>query len=73
MSFDSLDELEGFYKTYEHECGFSVHLGAQGKKNDVVKHKRIVCSREGFTRRRAKPKTKRSTLKQDVDAMHIYL
>jgi hypothetical protein len=54
MSFDSLDELEGFYETYAHECGFSVHIGAQGKKNDVVEHKRFVCSKEGFTRRRAK-------------------
>jgi hypothetical protein len=59
MSFDSLDELEGFYKTYAHECGFSVRIGAQGKKNDVVEHKRFVCSREGFTRRCAEAKNQK--------------
>jgi hypothetical protein len=52
MSFDSLDEVEGFYKTYAHTCGFSVRIGSQGKKDDVVEHKRFVCSREGFTKRR---------------------
>jgi hypothetical protein len=52
MSFSNLDEVEGFYKTYAHKCGFSVRIGGQGKKNDVVDHKRFVCSREGFTRRR---------------------
>jgi hypothetical protein len=55
MTFDSLDEVEKFYKTYAHECGFSVRIGAQGKKSDVIEHKRFVCSREGFTKRRSEP------------------
>jgi hypothetical protein len=55
MSFDTLREVEEFYKTYAHESGFSIHIGAQAKKNDVVENKRFVCSREGFTKRRAEP------------------
>jgi hypothetical protein len=55
MTFESLDEVEKFYKTYAHECGFSVRIEAQGKKSDVVEHKRFVCSREGFTKRRSEP------------------
>jgi hypothetical protein len=55
MTFDSLDEVEEFYKSYAHGYGFSVHIGAQGKKSDVVEHKRFVCSREGFTKRKDQP------------------
>jgi hypothetical protein len=39
MSFDTLDEVEEFYKTYAHESGFSVRIGAQAKKSDVVENK----------------------------------
>jgi hypothetical protein len=53
MTFDSLDEVEELYKAYAHECGFSIHIGAQGKKIDVVQHRKFVCSREGFTKRRS--------------------
>jgi hypothetical protein len=55
MTFDSLEEVEEFYKTYAHGCGFSVRIGAQGKKSDVVEHKRFVCSREEFTKRKTEP------------------
>jgi hypothetical protein len=50
MPFDTLHEVEEFYKTYAHESGFSVRIGAQDKKSDVVENKRFVCSREGFTK-----------------------
>jgi hypothetical protein len=62
MTFDSLNEVEEFYKTYAHECGFSVRIGAQGKKSDVIEHKRFVCSREGFTKRRAEPNKQKKHL-----------
>jgi hypothetical protein len=52
MLFDTLDEVEEFYKTYAHESRFSVCIGAQSKKSDVVENKRFVCSREGFAKRR---------------------
>jgi hypothetical protein len=55
MSFDTLDEVEEFYKTYAHESGFSVHIGAQARKSDAVENKRFVCSREGFTKSQAEP------------------
>jgi hypothetical protein len=51
MSFDTLDKVEQFYKTYAHESGFSVRIGAQSKKSDVVDNKRFVC----FTKRRVEP------------------
>jgi hypothetical protein len=51
MLFDTLDEVEEFYKTYAHESGFSVRVGAQTKKSDVVENKIFVCSREGFSKR----------------------
>jgi hypothetical protein len=54
MPFDSLYEVEEFYKTYAHEGGFSVRIGAQEKKSDVVDNKRFICSREGFTKRRGR-------------------
>ena len=55
MSFDSLQEVEEFYKSYAHECGFSVRIGAQGKVLDVVENKRYLCSRQGFSKKSAKP------------------
>jgi hypothetical protein len=55
MTFDSLEEVEEFYKSYTHECVFSVRIGAQGKKSDVVEHKRFVCSSERFTKRKVEP------------------
>jgi hypothetical protein len=55
MTFDRFDEVEEFYKSYAHGCGFSVRIGAQGKKSNVVDHKWFVCLREGFTKRKAKP------------------
>jgi hypothetical protein len=55
MTFNSLDEVKEFYKSYAHGCGFLVCIGAQGKKSDVVEHKRFVCSRKGFTKRTAQP------------------
>jgi hypothetical protein len=53
MPFNTFDEVEEFYKTYAHESGFSVCIGAQAKKSDVVENKRFVCSREGFTKSHA--------------------
>jgi hypothetical protein len=45
MTFGTLDEVEEFYKTNAHKCGFSVRIGGQSKRNDMVDHKRFLCSR----------------------------
>jgi hypothetical protein len=55
MTFDNLDEVEEFYKSYAHAYGFLVRIGSQGKKSDVIEHKMFVCSRKEFTKRKAKP------------------
>jgi hypothetical protein len=79
MSFDTLDEVEEFYKTYAHESGFSVHIGAQAKKSDGLKPEkamrlriRDLCVRGKVSRRvKLNQTSKRSTQRQDVDAMHV--
>jgi hypothetical protein len=38
----------------------------------MVEHKRFVCSSEGFTKRKVEP-SKRRYLKQDVDAMPVFM
>jgi hypothetical protein len=48
MSFESLEDVEEFYKSYAHGIGFSVRIGAQLKVLDVVENKRFLCSRQGF-------------------------
>jgi hypothetical protein len=52
MPFDTLAEVEEFYKTYAHESGFAVRVGAQAKKSDAVKNKRFACAREYFKKKR---------------------
>jgi hypothetical protein len=73
MLFDTLDEVEEFYKTYAHESEFSVRIGAQAKKSDVVENKRFVCLREGFTKRRAKPNRQKKHSETRLDATRIYM
>ena len=53
MIFDTLDDVEKFYKCYAHETGFSVHVGQQKKKNEETLFKRYYCSREGFRKQSA--------------------
>jgi hypothetical protein len=53
MSFDSLEAVENFYKTYAHEGGFAVRIGAQIKVLDVVENKRFLCSRQGFSKKKS--------------------
>lgn len=73
MAFDSLDEVEKFYKTYAHECGFSVRIGAQGKKVMSLSIKGLFVQEKGSQRDILNQASKRNYLKQDVDAMHVYM
>jgi hypothetical protein len=66
MSFDTLDEVKEFYKTYAHESGFLVHIGAESKKTDVVDNKRFVCSREGFIKRCVEPNKQKEALRDKM-------
>ena len=53
MSFDSLQAVEEFYKTYAHEGGFAVRIGAQIKVGDMVENKRFLCTRQGFSKKKS--------------------
>jgi hypothetical protein len=48
MAFDTLVEVEEFYKTYAHQAGFAVHIGPQIKVLDQVENMRFYCMRQGF-------------------------
>lgn len=48
MSFDSVDDVEKFYKSYAHESGFSVRIGQHKKQHEEILMKRYYCSREGY-------------------------
>ena len=48
MIFDTLKDVEEFYKSYAHEVGFSVRVGQHKKGNEEILFKRYYCSREGF-------------------------
>jgi hypothetical protein len=50
MIFDSLTDVEKFYKSYAHDIGFSVRVGQQKKGNEEVLYKRYYCSREGYSK-----------------------
>jgi hypothetical protein len=69
MSFDSLDALEEFYKTYAHVAGFAIRIGAQAKVLNVVVNKRFFCMRQGFTRKKKSniaPTGKRKKVKDAI-------
>jgi len=48
MMFDTLTDVEKFYKSYAHEAGFSIRVGQHKKQNDEILFKRYCCSREGY-------------------------
>jgi hypothetical protein len=85
MSFDSLEAVEEFYKTYAHESGFAVRIGAQTKVLDVIENKRFLCSRQGFSKKKmvtvslllkftpmGNKRSQRCAWRQDVDVMHTH-
>jgi hypothetical protein len=50
MMFDSVSDVEEFYKSYAHDVGFSVRIGQQRKGDEEILLKRYYCSRQGFTK-----------------------
>uniref|UniRef100_A0A0E0F3Z3 MULE transposase domain-containing protein n=1 Tax=Oryza meridionalis TaxID=40149 RepID=A0A0E0F3Z3_9ORYZ len=47
MIFDTLTDVEKFYKSYAHEARFSVRVSQHKKQNEEILFKRYYCSREG--------------------------
>ncbi|XP_072146607.1 protein FAR1-RELATED SEQUENCE 5-like [Setaria viridis] len=54
MMFDTLTDVEKFYKSYAHDAGFSVRVGQHKKQNDEILFKRYYCSREGYRKENVK-------------------
>ena len=54
MMFDTLIDVEKFYKSYAHEAGFSVRVGQHKKQNDEILFKRYYCSWEGYRKENEK-------------------
>ena len=47
MIFETLADVEDFYKSYAHDAGFSIRIGQQKKENEEIIIKRYLYSREG--------------------------
>ena len=54
MMFDTLIDVEKFYKSYAHEVGFSIRVGQHKKQNDEILFKRYYCSRKGYRKENEK-------------------
>lgn len=52
MSFDTIQDVEEFYKEYAHEGRFSVRIGSQNVLYGEIVNKRFLCSRNGFKKKK---------------------
>jgi len=52
MIFDTLTDVENFYKSYAHDAGFSVRVGQHKKQDEEIFYQRYCCSREGYRKER---------------------
>ena len=50
MIFDTLTDVENFYKSYAHDAGFFVRVGQHKKQDEEIFYQRYCCSREGTGR-----------------------
>jgi hypothetical protein len=60
MTFDSLTDVEKFYKSYAHDNGFGVRVGQHKKGNEAILFKRYYCAREGYRKESVKNATEES-------------
>jgi hypothetical protein len=76
MSFDSIHDVEEFYKEYAHEGGFSVRIGSQNMLFGEIVNKRFLCSKNGFKKELTNDPSKKRKSQVDIrcgrDA-HIYV
>jgi hypothetical protein len=54
MAFDTLEDVENFYRDYARDAGFSIRIGQQKKEIDEVVAKYFYCSREGYRKENLK-------------------
>ena len=65
MIFETLADVEDFYKSYAHDAGFSIRIGQQKKENEEIIIKRYLCSREGYKKEDVKNVSDASGNKKD--------
>jgi hypothetical protein len=78
MSFDSIYDVEEFYKEYAHEGGFSVHIGSQNMLFGEIVNKMFLCSKNGFKKKEEEANDPSKKRKSQVDTRcgcdaHIYV
>jgi hypothetical protein len=64
MIFDSLADVERFYKLYAHDNGFGVCVGQHKKGNEEILFKQYYCAMEGYRKESAKDVTDESKEKR---------
>jgi hypothetical protein len=69
MIFDTLKDVEKFYKSYAHDVGFSVRVGQHKKANEEILFKRYYCSREGYRKETVTNDTDESGKKKERHIM----
>jgi hypothetical protein len=76
MSFDSIHDVEEFYKEYAHKGGFSVLIGSQNMLFGEIVNKRFLCSKNDFKKKKEEAndpsKKERAKWTLDVVVMRIY-
>ena len=65
MIFETLADVEDFYKSYAHDASFSVRIGQQKKENEEIIIKRYLYSREGCKKEDVKNVSDASGNKKD--------
>jgi hypothetical protein len=78
MSFNSIHDVEEFYKEYAHEGWFSVRIGSHNMLFCEVVNKRFLCSKNGFKKKKEKMNDPCNKRKSQVDTRcgcdaHIYV
>lgn len=67
MTFDTIADVEKFYKDYAHYGGFSVRVGQHKKANEKIKSKYFYCAREGYRVQKDKKVIDESVKKKKKD------
>jgi hypothetical protein len=82
MAFDTLEDVENFYRDYARDAGFSILIGQQKKEIDEVVAKYFYCSREGYRKKNLKQVDDQSIKKRKTHSVmesrcgceaHIYV
>lgn len=60
MTFESMEEVEKFYKAYAHNVGFTVRIGQKRVVDNVVTWRHFLCGKSGFQTKKEEEASKDS-------------